>query len=194
MSETTPKSSAAAVLADADDGRGLARDLIAQRNLVDIVAQPGAEAMETLDPFSGELVAAIPSTESALVGSVVERAAQTVGRTGVWATTPLEERAVVLRNLAELIDRNYDAIAALESIDAGKLYAGTRGWDVGNARDILRFYAEEGVPYLRSSTTYGRARSYRAWASSPRWLPGTPRSPSACGSSRRLCSPAARSC
>jgi aldehyde dehydrogenase (NAD+) len=115
-------------------------------------------SIRTADPFTGELIADVPTATHEAVEDAVARARNALQ---AWRRRPASERAALLRQLADLIDAQYDTMAAVESLDAGKLFAGTRGWDVANARDVLRFYADDGPAYLERASVYERATERR---------------------------------
>jgi aldehyde dehydrogenase (NAD+) len=140
------------------DPRTLAHNYIRDHALLDLVAGPSAKTIATRDPFTGEVIADIPSMSDDAVAAHVARASASLA---AWRALSAGERATFLERMADIIDESYDELASIESLDAGKLYSSTRGWDVGNARDVLRFYAAEGPDYLARETTYQRARSVR---------------------------------
>ncbi len=51
------------------------------------------------------------------------------------------ERARWLLNLADLIEKNFDHISALESLDVGKAINEARFFDIPTVIDTLRYYA-----------------------------------------------------
>ncbi len=141
------------------DPRTLARDFIASRGLLSAIHNlPTDGSIATRDPYSGDIIVDVPSVAAAAVDVAIARAK---AAQATWKRVTPAERATYLVRLASLIDEHYDEIAAIESLDAGKLYAGTRGWDVSNARDVLRFYADSGSAYLGQSESYDRASSLR---------------------------------
>ncbi|HJT97191.1 MAG TPA: aldehyde dehydrogenase, partial [Rhodanobacteraceae bacterium] len=58
-----------------------------------------------------------------------------------WGATPAEERARLLNRLADLVERDLDALAALESRDAGKTVKLATSLDIPRAVANLRFFA-----------------------------------------------------
>src|SRR5690349_15570274 len=91
-------------------------------------AQGGA-AFETRDPGNGTVLARVASGESADVESAVAAAQQAFDRSG-WATMPANDRAVMLHRLADLIDKNAEVLAEIESLDVGKPRAQAAGFDI----------------------------------------------------------------
>ena len=66
-------------------------------------------------------------------------AARNAFDTGPWPKTPPAGRAALLRKLGELLRANADALAALESRDAGKPFKETAFRDVPLARNVAAF-------------------------------------------------------
>ena len=52
-----------------------------------------------------------------------------------------QERGRIMTRFAELVERHADELAALESLDGGKLPAVTKAVDIGNAAGSLRYFA-----------------------------------------------------
>lgn len=74
---------------------------------------------ESIDPFAQEPWATVPEASEQDVRDAVA-AARTAFDEGPWPRLTPEERGVILRRLADLIDRDALALAALESRDNGK--------------------------------------------------------------------------
>ena len=58
---------------------------------------------------------------------------------GQWRTTTPQERSVYLLRLADLVEKNLDLLAAVESLDNGKSISMARG-DVGAVAGTIRYY------------------------------------------------------
>jgi len=58
---------------------------------------------------------------------------------GAWRQTTPQERSVYLLRLAELVEKNLDLLAAVESLDNGKSITMARG-DVGAVAGCIRYY------------------------------------------------------
>lgn len=102
------------------------------------------ETFETRDPGSGEVLATVASGGAADVEAAV-RAAQDAFRTSGWASMPVNDRAVILHRLADLIDRHAEAISHIESLDVGKPRAQAAAFDIPHAAATLRYYADLAV-------------------------------------------------
>ncbi len=91
------------------------------------------------NPFDGaELCAVAMGGEAAVDRAVsVARAALT----GAWGGLLAEERAGLLRRLADLVDANTQELALLETLDVGKPISGALAEDVPLTSAVLRWYA-----------------------------------------------------
>jgi aldehyde dehydrogenase (NAD+) len=84
--------------------------------------QAGRE-YETVDPFTRQAWAVVPDGDAADVDRAVASARAALR--GPWGATTPTARADVLRRLADLVERDAEALAALETRDNGKLLAET---------------------------------------------------------------------
>ncbi|MCB0977693.1 MAG: aldehyde dehydrogenase [Acidimicrobiales bacterium] len=89
------------------------------------------------DPLTGSAYGAVGQASTVDVSSAVE-AAVAGGR--LWASLHPRARSRLLIDLAEAIEERLEDLAALEALDTGKRFAGTRGWDIGNAAEVYRYY------------------------------------------------------
>jgi (Z)-2-((N-methylformamido)methylene)-5-hydroxybutyrolactone dehydrogenase len=79
----------------------------------------------TLDPYRGQPWATVPDGDAADVDLAVAAARRALS--GPWGQTSGFARAKLLRRLGDLIARDADALAALETRDSGKLLREMRG-------------------------------------------------------------------
>ena len=92
---------------------------------------------ETMDPSTGEPMAEVARGGAAEIDRAVGAARDTFETT--WSTTAPAERGRALRRVAELIRRDRDALALLESRDTGKPLKQARA-DVDVAARYFEFY------------------------------------------------------
>ncbi|GAB6904794.1 betaine aldehyde dehydrogenase, NAD-dependent [Desulfosarcina cetonica] len=59
---------------------------------------------------------------------------------GPWPNTPAVERASLIGRLADLVEREHDELARLESLDTGKTVVESR-WDMDDIAGIFRYFA-----------------------------------------------------
>ena len=108
------------------------------------VAAQSGKTFETSDPGEGQVLAMIAAGEAADVDAAVVAAQDAFHRSG-WATMPVNDRAVILHRLADLITQHQDHLAQLESLDVGKPRAQAAGFDVPHAAQTFRYYADLAV-------------------------------------------------
>jgi aldehyde dehydrogenase (NAD+) len=98
-----------------------------------------ARFFETLNPATGTVIAAVAQAEAADVDLAVKAARAALN--GPWKTLTGAQRGRLLNKLADLLEKNSEALVQLESLDAGKPLAATRRQDIPAAIDCLRYYA-----------------------------------------------------
>src|ERR1039458_428879 len=69
------------------------------------VKAQGGKTFETLDPGEGKVLASVAAGDAADVDAAVAAAQQAFQKSG-WATMPVNDRAVILHRLADLITRS----------------------------------------------------------------------------------------
>jgi len=95
---------------------------------------------ETRDPRSGDVIASVAEGDREDVDLAV-KAARDAFDHGEWPRMSGSERGRIMTRFAELVERHADELAALESLDGGKLPAVTKAVDIGNAAGSLRYFA-----------------------------------------------------
>ena len=73
--------------------------------------------IDNYNPATGKVYSQIADSDDKDVEAAYQSANAAYGN---WKTTPHEERFILLNRIAELIDKNNDALAEAESIDQGK--------------------------------------------------------------------------
>lgn len=97
--------------------------------------------LEVRNPATGELITTVPATDEAEVAEAARRAAK-VFESGAWSKQPPRARAAVLLRLADLMERDAEILARLDSEDAGKPITECRTGDVPGAVESVRWFAE----------------------------------------------------
>lgn len=95
----------------------------------------------TLNPATNEVICQVAEGTAADIDAAV-RSARRAFDGGSWSRLKPADRARSLRRLAELIDRDTDTLAVLESIDTGQILRQTRQAQIPRAADNFRFFAE----------------------------------------------------
>ena len=94
---------------------------------------------EIINPFDGSVIATV--AEGAHDDAVdAIQAARCAFDSGDWPHTPAVERARLLFQLADLIERETEDLARLESLDTGKTVTESR-WDMADIAGIFRYFA-----------------------------------------------------
>ncbi|HEY5640472.1 MAG TPA: aldehyde dehydrogenase family protein [Dehalococcoidia bacterium] len=91
------------------------------------------------NPATGEEIARVGRSSAADVGRAVE-AAHRAFQAGDWRRAPVRERRDVLRHIADLVRRDQETLAKLESQNAGKPIAAARG-EIGAVAGAFDYYA-----------------------------------------------------
>jgi gamma-glutamyl-gamma-aminobutyraldehyde dehydrogenase len=107
----------------------------------DFRAAASGATFDSVNPATGELLAAIASASEVDVDAAVV-SARTTFESGVWSKTSPAHRKRVLLRLAELISVHRAELALLDSMDMGKLVTEAYNVDVPSAADLFAFYGE----------------------------------------------------
>lgn len=113
------------------------------------VEAESGETIEVRDPGNGSVIAQIAAAGASDVDRAVKAAQEAFRKTG-WATMPVNDRAVILHRLADLIDKRREILAQLESLDVGKPVGQAMAFDIPNVAQSLRYYADLAVHTRRA--------------------------------------------
>jgi acyl-CoA reductase-like NAD-dependent aldehyde dehydrogenase len=92
-----------------------------------------------LDPATGAALAEVPRATPADVARAV-RTGHAAYDSGVWRRAPVRERRDVLRRIADLVRRDLERLARLESSNTGKPITAARG-EIGGVATTFDYYA-----------------------------------------------------
>ncbi|ELQ39726.1 aldehyde dehydrogenase [Pyricularia oryzae Y34] len=95
------------------------------------------KTFETINPSTEEVICSVSEATEKDVDIAVKAARKAFE--GEWKQTAPGQRSKLLTNLAELVEKNLDLLAAVESLDNGKSLAMAKG-DVGAVAGCLRYY------------------------------------------------------
>jgi phenylacetaldehyde dehydrogenase len=98
------------------------------------------KTIPVVDPATGAQVAVIADANAVDVDKAV-RAARAALEEGAWPNMKPSEREALIWRLSDLIDRNADELAELESIDNGKTKFMANIVDIPGSRDYFRYMA-----------------------------------------------------
>lgn len=102
-------------------------------------AQSG-KTFETINPATEEVLARVAEGDREDV-DLATRSARDAFENGAWSKLDARDRGRLLYRLADLIERDIDDLAALESLDNGKPIRDSRNIDIPLVIDCLRYYA-----------------------------------------------------
>lgn len=109
-------------------------------NLIDgrMTAPERGAYIENVDPVIAVAYSRVPDSDAADVDHAVEAAK---GAAANWSAMATADRSESLLALADLVERNLDELARMESIDTGKPITLARTVDIPRAVKNLRFFA-----------------------------------------------------
>ncbi|MFZ2480856.1 MAG: aldehyde dehydrogenase family protein, partial [Propioniciclava sp.] len=93
----------------------------------------------TINPYTGQTVATFPDATDAQVAEALEQAHTTFQ---AWRQTTFEQRRAVLTKAAQLLRADKDALAAILTLEMGKITAEALA-EVELSAKIFEFYAEK---------------------------------------------------
>jgi aldehyde dehydrogenase (NAD+) len=104
------------------------------------VPAASGKTFETLDPATEEPIASVAEGDAADVDLAVQ-AARKQFESGEWSKMDARDRGKLMHRLCDLIEEEFDELAALESLDNGKPIRDAKAADLPLTLDCLRYYA-----------------------------------------------------
>ncbi len=112
------------------------------RLLIDGQWVEGSKKFDTINPATEEVLTEITEAAAADVDRAVEAARRAFeDRNGPWRKLSASERGRLIWKLADLVEKNVDELAELETLDNGKPIFESRYVDIPMVIDVLRYYA-----------------------------------------------------
>ena len=121
----------------------LARDQVRQTKLLidgKFRASVSGKTFTTINPATEERIADVAEGDRADVDLAV-KAARRAFEAGPWPGMDANQRGRLLYRWADLIEKNLEELALLETLDNGKPISESRGWDAPGTAAVLRYYA-----------------------------------------------------
>jgi len=102
----------------------------------------GTKKFATINPATEEVLTEISEASSGDVDRAVQAARRAFeDRNGPWRKLSASERGRLIWKLADLVEKNIDELAELETLDNGKPIFESRYVDMPMVIDVLRYYA-----------------------------------------------------
>jgi betaine-aldehyde dehydrogenase len=98
------------------------------------------QTREIINPFNQEIIANVAEGDESDARAAIAAARRAFDQ-GDWPATPATERGRIVRRVAELIERDKEELANLESLDTGKTVEESRV-DMDDIAGVFRYYAE----------------------------------------------------
>ena len=110
------------------------------KNYIDgqMIAPGKGDYLENVNPAIGQVYSQVPNSKIDDIDRAVESAQRAFPK---WAGMSAGQRANILRNVADLVDRNRDQLADAETDDNGKPLRLSRTVDIPRVSANIRFYA-----------------------------------------------------
>ena len=102
---------------------------------------PSAHRLDIINPSTEGVLAQLCEAEASEVDRAVQ-AAHTAYEQGRWRNLPMEQRAAVMRRVAELTEQHSDALCQLETLDLGMPVRLAQGMVTSRVARNFRFYAD----------------------------------------------------
>ena len=112
------------------------------------IESDSGETFKSINPATEDTVAVCQKGNKQDVKAAIEAAERAFG----WAETPGPKRGQILFKVAELLKKNKEALARLETQEMGKILEESRG-DVQEAIDAFEYFAGEGRRLFGRTTT-----------------------------------------
>ncbi|PND55493.1 NAD-dependent succinate-semialdehyde dehydrogenase [Mycobacterium sp. ENV421] len=103
--------------------------------------RPGSSTFEVFDPSNDEVIATVADATAEDAVAALDAACAVQAK---WAATPARDRGEILRSVFETIIDRADDLAALMTLEMGKVVAESMG-EVKYGAEFFRWFAEEAV-------------------------------------------------
>jgi aminomuconate-semialdehyde/2-hydroxymuconate-6-semialdehyde dehydrogenase len=100
--------------------------------------------LDNINPATGEVYSQLPASQAADVQLAAAAASQALGD---WSARSAQKRADILLRIADLIDRDFEALALAESVDQGKPVKLAKAVDIPRASANMRFFATAAIHF-----------------------------------------------
>jgi acyl-CoA reductase-like NAD-dependent aldehyde dehydrogenase len=112
------------------------------RLLIDGQWIDGPRKFESINPATGTVLTQVVEASADDVDRAVSAARRALeDRQGPWRKMSASERGLLIWRLADLLEKNIDELAELETLDNGKPISESRNVDMPMVVDVLRYFA-----------------------------------------------------
>src|SRR5579859_3727047 len=102
----------------------------------------GSKTFDTINPATGEVLTQVAEASASDVDRAVAAARKAFeDRGGAWRKMSASERGRLIWRLADLVEKNLEELAELETLDNGKPIFESKYVDMPMTVDVLRYYA-----------------------------------------------------
>ena len=98
------------------------------------------QTREIMNPFNKEVVAIVTESDRTDAKAAIQAARDAFDH-GEWPTMTSAERGAIVQKIAELILRDKEELAYLETLDTGKTLEESR-WDMDDIAGVFQYYAD----------------------------------------------------
>jgi aldehyde dehydrogenase (NAD+) len=98
------------------------------------------KTFDTFNPATEEKIVSVQEADKADVDKAVKAARRAFDQ-GPWRRMSAYERGRLMYKLADLVEKNFDEIAALEALDNGKPFTMAKAADIALVVKTIRYYA-----------------------------------------------------
>lgn len=102
------------------------------------VQSRSSQTLEVINPATGKVIAQVANADPADIDAAVESAKRGFKQ---WSQATPATRGNVLLKLADLLERNREELAQIETCQSGKIIQISRAFEVDQAAHFLRYYA-----------------------------------------------------
>ncbi|OXU22283.1 hypothetical protein TSAR_006021 [Trichomalopsis sarcophagae] len=106
----------------------------------EFVDAASGKTFPTINPSTGTVITHVSEGDKADVDKAVAAAKKAFARNSPWRTMDASARAKLMHKLADLMERDIDYLASIETLDNGKTFADSKG-DISASIECLRYYA-----------------------------------------------------
>ncbi|KAG5925345.1 hypothetical protein E4U42_004399 [Claviceps africana] len=101
---------------------------------------PAASTIATINPYTEDEICSVAAATSQHVDAAVKSARAALKHSS-WKLLSGTARGILMNKLADLVDEHRETLATIETLDNGKPYSASVGWDVPHFSEVLRYYA-----------------------------------------------------